>query len=238
MSTFVLVHGGGHGGWCFHKVARLLREQGHVVYCPTLTGLGDKAHLVSTATNLEMHITDVVNLLQFEDLRDVILLGHSYGGMVITGVADRALSRVGHLVFLDAAHPRNNESLVDMTPEMMAYARSSARVIDGVELAMWPSMEVVELMGITDPAEKLWVLERLTPQPWKCMEQTLRLANEAEVRKIPFTNINASWSMSQRPPESLRRATQGERVWELDAGHDLMLTEPQATTELLLKLAG
>ena len=236
MANFVLVHGGGHGGWCYHKVERLLRARGHDVYSPTLTGLGDRAHLVSANTNLETHITDVVSLLKFADIRDAILVGHSYGGMVITGVADRAGSRIAHLVFLDAAHPRNGEALVDTAPQMMAYARSSARIVDGVELAMWPSMEIVELMGITDPDEKSWVLERLTPHPWKCNEQRLVLQDEAAVRRIPFTNINASWSMSHRPPESLRRATTGERVWEVDTGHDLMLTEPEKTTELLMRL--
>ncbi len=95
MATFVLVHGGGHGGWCYQKVARLLRAAGHEVYSPTLTGLGERSHLVSSEVDLDLQITDVVNVLRYEDLRDVILVGHSYGGMVITGVADRAADRVG-----------------------------------------------------------------------------------------------------------------------------------------------
>ena len=113
MATYVMVHGGGHGGWCYQRVARLLRSAGHEVYTPTLTGLGERAHLVSSETNLDTHIADIVGVLQFEELTNAIVVGHSYGGMVITGVADRALSRVGHLVFLDAAHPRNGKSLVD-----------------------------------------------------------------------------------------------------------------------------
>ena len=236
MANFVLVHGGGHGGWCYHKVERLLRAAGHTVFSPTLTGLAERAHLVSASTDLETHITDVASLFHFADIENAIVVGHSYGGMVITGVADRVSARVGHLVFLDAAHPHNGEALVDTAPEMMAYARSSARIVNGIELVMWPSMEIVELMGITDPAEKLWVLERLTPHPWKCFEQALRLQDEARVRSIPSTNINASWSMDKRPTESARRARAGERVWEVDTGHDLMLTEPEKTTELLLRL--
>src|SRR6185295_9033166 len=101
MRTYVLVHGGGHGGWCYQRVARLLRARGHEVYTPTLTGLGERAHLLSAAVDLDLHVTDVVNVLEYEDLRDVILVGHSYGGMVITGVADRATDRIGHIVFLD-----------------------------------------------------------------------------------------------------------------------------------------
>lgn len=90
MATYVLVHGGGHGGWCYQRVARLLRGEGHDVYTPTLTGLGERSHLVSPRVDLDLQITDVVNVLHYEDLHDVILVGHSYGGMVITGVADRA----------------------------------------------------------------------------------------------------------------------------------------------------
>src|SRR6266704_2926101 len=100
MATYVLVHGGSHGGWCYQRVARLLRSAGHDVYAPTLTGVGERAHLLGPDVDLETHITDVVQLLRYEDLNDVILVGHSYGGMVITGVADRALDRVGHLVYL------------------------------------------------------------------------------------------------------------------------------------------
>ena len=101
---------------------------------------------------------------------------------------------------------------------------------------MWPSMEVVELMGITDQDEMKWVLDRLTPQPWACFEQRLELRNEAAVRAIPLININATWSMDKRPAESLKRSTSGERVWEVNTGHDLMLTEPERTAELLLRL--
>jgi pimeloyl-ACP methyl ester carboxylesterase len=237
MSTYVLVHGGGHGGWCYHKLATLLRAAGHDVHCPTLTGLGERVHLVSADTDLNTHISDVVNLLHYEDVSDAILLGHSYGGMVITGVADRVPARVKHLVFLDSCHPRDGESLVDLAPVMMDYARSSSQIVDGVELAMWPSMEIVELMGITDPAEQAWMLPRLTPHPWKCNETRLRLENEARMREIPYTNINASWSMAHRLPDAKSRALAGDRVWEIDSGHDLMLTAPQETADLLLRIA-
>jgi pimeloyl-ACP methyl ester carboxylesterase len=98
MATYVLVHGGAHGGWCYQPVARILRSRGQEVYTPTLTGLGEREHLLSPSVDLDCHITDVVKLLQFEDLHEVILVGHSYGGMVITGVADRSTDRVDHRV--------------------------------------------------------------------------------------------------------------------------------------------
>ncbi len=137
MATYVLVHGGGHGGWCYQRVARLLRAPGHEVYTPTLTGLGEREHLLSPDIDLDTHITDVVKVMQFEDLHDVILVGHSYGGMVITGIADRATDRVGHIVYLDAANPENGQSLVDVAELFMDAARAGARVVDGVELVLF-----------------------------------------------------------------------------------------------------
>src|SRR5215469_7235356 len=101
-ATFVLVHGGSHGGWCWQRVAKRLRSAGHDVYTPTLTGLGERSHLLRPDIDLDLQIEDVVQVLKYEDLHDVILAGHSYGGMVITGVADRALDRIAWLVFLDA----------------------------------------------------------------------------------------------------------------------------------------
>src|SRR4029077_3608842 len=118
-----LVHGGAHGGWCWQRVAPVLRAAGHAVYAPTLTGLGERSHLLGPHVDLAMHIADIVNVLVYEDLRHVILAGHSYGGMVITGVADRALDRVGHLVFLDALQPRDGEAMADLVPVILDIAR-------------------------------------------------------------------------------------------------------------------
>jgi pimeloyl-ACP methyl ester carboxylesterase len=111
MAIFVLVHGGGHGGWCYNKLSPLLRAERHLVFAPSLTGCGDRKHLITADVDLDTHITDIVNLMEYEDLSDVILVGHSYGGMVITGVADRAHDRIRELVYLDAAHPKDGQSL-------------------------------------------------------------------------------------------------------------------------------
>src|SRR5688572_3434051 len=112
-ATFVLVHGGGHGGWCYKRVTERLQAAGHVVYAPSLTGMGERSHLLNPSIDLDTQITDIVNLITWEDLTNVVLVGHSYGGMVITGVADRAGSSIGHLVYLDAAIPKNGDSLAD-----------------------------------------------------------------------------------------------------------------------------
>ena len=236
MRTYVLVHGGGHGGWCYQPVARIMRSKGHEVYTPTLTGLGEREHLLSPAVDLDMHITDVVKLLHFEGLRDVILVGHSYGGMVITGIADRAADRVGHLVFLDAATPANGQSLMDIAGPMLLAARTSGRMVDGMELVLYPGTDPLNFYGVTDPDQLAWMKPKLTPHPWKCFEQKLVLTNEAAMRRIPQTHIVCTPTLPGRDVPELK-ATSGGRVWDIDTGHDLMITEPEAVAELLLRVA-
>ena len=237
MATYLLVHGGGHGGWCYKKVATLLQAAGHVVYAPSLTGCGDRAHLVSSSIDLDVQINDVVQILKYEDLHDVILAGHSYGGMVITGVADRARERIKRLVYLDAAHPHNGQSLCDNAPEPMAFTKSGLRVVNGVELVLWPDQISPTFFGITDPADVAWAAARLTPHPWKCFAQKLVLQDEAAVRRIPRTNINCTASLARSSKEARERQVDGEHAWEIDTGHDLMITEHVKVADMLLKLA-
>jgi len=237
LATYVLVHGGEHGGWCWRKVAKRLRAAGHDVATPTLTGLGERIHLMSPAVDLAMHVTDVANTLIFDDLRDVILVGHSYGGMVITGAADRAIDRVGQLVYLDAAHPRNGEALTDVAPAMMAMARQQMQVIDGVELIHLPPALAAQYFGVTDPADVAWMVDRLKPHPWTCYAQPLVLDDEAAVRRLSRTNINCTQALANSAGDYLARQLDGERNWEIDTGHDIMITEPEALTEMLLRLA-
>ncbi len=237
MATYVLVHGGHHGGWCYKKVARLLREAGHEVYTPTLTGVGERRHLLSPAVDLRMHIADVLGVLTFEDLRDVILVGHSYGGMVITGVADRALDRIRELVYLDAAHPRNGESLADVAPEIMTVCKEWTRVVDGVELVVWPEVLKPEFFGVTDAADIAWMQPRLHSHPWKCYAQKLQLENEDAIRRLPRTDIDCTSRVrgfDERRKQEMREAT---RAWQIDTGHDIMVSEPEKLTEMLLRLA-
>jgi pimeloyl-ACP methyl ester carboxylesterase len=237
MVTYVLVHGGGHGGWCYQRVARPLRAAGHEVYAPTLSGCGDRARLISAAIDLDTHITDVVELLRYEDLSDVILVGHSYGGMVITGIADRAAERIGKLVYLDAANPKNGESLADVSGFLMEMARSMGQVIDGVELVLLPDPAMAGHYGITDPVDAAWLTERLTPHPWKCFEQKLRLENEVALWAIPQFHIVCASTVESRDPELIERARAEGRLWVIDTGHDLMITEPQAVADSLLEVS-
>lgn len=237
MTNYVLVHGGHHGGWCYQKVARLLRKAGHEVFTPTLTGVGERRHLLSRDVDLEMHIDDVVGVLTFEDLHDAILVGHSYGGMVITGVADRVPNRIRELVYLDAAHPRNGESLAELATQIMAICKDWVREVDGVDLVTWPDTLKPEFFGVTDPADVAWMLPKLQQHPWKCYTQKLQLKDEAAVRRIARTDIDCTPRIGgfdeRRKTERLR----ADRAWEIDTGHDLMITEPDKVAQMLLRLA-
>lgn len=235
MATFVLVHGGGHGGWCFKPIAAILRAEGHVVYAPSLTGLADRQHLLSAETDLEMHIQDVTKLMDFEDLSEVILVGHSYGGMVITGAADRASARTGHLVYLDAAIPLDGEALIDVSPGLAAFAANN-RVIDGVELGLFPDAAASAVYGLHGSPIREWAMARLTPQPWRTMTQPLALRDPATLAEVPRTIINSTRTLAVRPPQTRSRWLEGDRVWSLDAPHDLMLTHSVEVAELLLRI--
>jgi pimeloyl-ACP methyl ester carboxylesterase len=237
MSTYVLVHGGGHGGWCYQPVARLLRAAGHEVYTPTLTGLGERAHLVGPHVDLDLHIQDVVALLQWEDLEDVILVGHSYGGMVITGIADRAADRIGRLVYLDAANPVNGQSLVDVAGPVIESVRPFGEVVDGVELVLLPAPGAGAFYGVTDPDAVAWMDERLTGHPWACFEQKLELTNEDALWAIPQFHIVCTSTLATRDRNLIATAKAEGRLWAIDTGHDLMITEPEAVTDALLQVA-
>ena len=237
MATFVLVHGGAHGGWCYRKVAALLRQAGHEVATPTLTGLGERSHLVSPDVDLDLHFRDVTAVLHYDDLHDVILVGHSYGGMVITGVADRSPDRIGKLVYLDAANPVNGQSLVDVAGPIIEATRPAGQVVDGVELVLLPTPDAGLFYGVTDPDDVSWMADRLTGHPWKCFEQPLVLTNEAALSAIPTYHIVCTSTLATRDPELVAKAQAAGRLWDIDTGHDLMITEPEAVTDALLGVA-
>ena len=136
MATYVLVHGAWGGGWKYARVAQRLRARGHTVFTPTLTGCGDRSHLLSGAINLTTHVTDIVNVIRYEDLSGVVLAGHSYGGMVITGVADRPPDMVAALVYLDAFMPEDGKSLFDLNiPKNMQMLSSAPARLAGCRAA-------------------------------------------------------------------------------------------------------
>ena len=237
MATYVLVPGGGHGGWCYQRVARLLEADGHVVYCPTLTGLGDRLQHVGLDTDLRTHVTDIAKLLFYEDLNDVVLVGHSYGGVVIKGVADQLSERLAALVYLDAPEIESGQRVIDVSP-MLIEARKSSQVVDGVELFGFPDEGMVRAYGISDPGDVAWTLERLTPHPWKCVEQPLVLNNEPAINALPLYRIVATdFPLIERDPDVMSAASADGRVWEITGGHDLMIIEPEAVAKSLTEIA-
>ncbi len=236
MANFVLVHGGAHGGWCFQPLARVLRERGHEVYTPTLTGLGERAHLFRADVDLDCHIDDVVAVLHYEDLRDAILVGHSYGGAVITGAADRAPDRVAHRVYLDSMEPKDGQSMVDIAGPFMAAAQLDSQTIDGVQMCLFPSDETLPYYGVVDPEILDWMRERLTPHPVRCFQQPLTLTDPAALQSIPQSHISTTMFLSLRNVDRIRKKADG-RVWDIDTGHDLMITEPHKVAEYLGRVA-
>ena len=171
MATFVLVHPAWFGGWCWKKVTPILRGRGHEVFTPTLTGLGERAHLANREVGLGTHIEDVANVLKFEDIRDAILVGNSSGGMVIAGVADRIPERIAHVVYLDAFVPEDGQSLFDIVPSERSQPMRELvqKEGDGWLVPRFASPEwekfVPEAWHITDQSDLRWVLPRLTATP-------------------------------------------------------------------------
>jgi pimeloyl-ACP methyl ester carboxylesterase len=237
MATYVLVHGGGHGGWCYARVKRLLEQSGHEVFAPSLTGLAERSRALSPDVDLEFHIDDVVQLLHYWDLRNVILVGHSYGGMVITGVGDRAAGRIGKLVYLDAANPKNGQSLLDVAGPMIEMTRPIGAVVNGVELVLLPASGAATFYGVEDPKDLAWVDARLTGHPWKCFEQKLRLTNEDALWAIPQFHIVCDSTIATRDEQMIETARAEGRLWHIDTGHDLMITEPQFVVDALQQVA-
>ncbi len=237
MATFVLVHGGGHGGWCYAKVKRRLEAAGHEVFAPSLSGLAEHAHTLAPGIDLHTHITDVTSLLFHWDLSDVVLVGHSYGGMVITGAADQAVDRVGKLVYLDAANPGNHMSLADVAGPIIEVTRPMGEIRNGVELVLLPAPGAGAFYGVTDPDDLTWMDARLTGHPWACFEQRLDLQHEDELWAIPQYHIVCESTLATRDPELIATARVAGRLWSIDTGHDLMITEPQFVTDALVEIA-
>lgn len=236
MAIFVLVHGAWSGGWIWKKVTPLLRSAGHEVFTPTLSGLGERVHLAYPDLSLNTHIQDIVNLLQFEDLREVILVGHSYGGMVITGVADRASDHLAHLVYLDAFVPMDNQSLHDLVPagaRPYDYALAQQRG-NGWRIPLYPEQTI----GTDEDMH--WLTTRWTDQPLLTFDQPIHLSNSHATSLLPHTYIHCT----QKPDDDFfaHFAQQfsgqpGWQVFELPTGHAAHVTMPHELVKLLLKVA-
>jgi pimeloyl-ACP methyl ester carboxylesterase len=230
MSAYVLVHGAWHGGWCWRFVRPLLQSAGHDVYSPSLTGLGERRHLAALDIDLDTHIGDIVSILEMEDLRDVVLVGHSYGGMVITGAADRAYDRLKRLVYLDAFVPENGKCTLDyVVPERAARMREEGERTGSVTpppLSLW---------GLTKPEHIDFVKPREVPHPFRTMSQAIRLKNETALRRLPKTFVYCS-SPATGSFDAFAARYRNDPAWkfyELKTGHDAMILMPERVAQIL-----
>ena len=246
MDTYVLVGGGWLGGWCWKGVARRLREEGHDAYPVTLTGLGERVHLASPAVGLDTHITDVVNLIEFEDLHDIVLLGHSYAGLVVTGVADRVPERISQLVYLDTGALPNGTVLIEtFPPEARSHIEQQVKESgDGWRFPMPPREELASfgsLEGLDDARLEL-LRSRAVDQPFATFTQPLRLANP-DREALPRVGILCSFSLEEVQaiiasgnPVFREMASPNWRFIELPTGHYPMFSRPDDLTAVLLDL--
>ncbi|MGY1635827.1 alpha/beta fold hydrolase [Geodermatophilus sp. SYSU D00742] len=245
MATFVLVHPAWFGGWCWRRVAPALRAAGHEVSTPTLTGLGDRAHLLDHGIDLTTHVEDVVGLLVYEDLEQVVLVANGSGGVVVTGVADRVPERIAELVYVDAFVPEDGQSLLDLlTPDRRADLEALARDEGDGWLVPRPAPRPWEevlprLWGVTDPADTAWVLPRLHSTPLGHFSRPVHLTSAA-ARQLPRSYLRCTRHPQPTFDRHARQAREaaGWRYRELASLHIPQVTCPDRLTDVLLELAG
>src|SRR5262245_8841408 len=233
-TTFLVAHGAWSAGWSWKKMHPLMRSAGHRLITPTYTGLGERAHLASPANDLETHIEDMLGVLKYEDLRNVVLVAHSYGGMVATAVADRARERIAQLIYLDAFVPRNGQSLTDLVPpEVRLAMQASVKAGDGWRLAPNPSPPD------TSEADLQWIAERRLAQSFKCFEMPVRLSAADIALPRSYIYCKRIGRVDVFAPFAQRARTEpGWRYFEIDASHSAQITAPEALMALLETIVG
>ena len=231
MATFVVAHGAWSAGWAWKKMHPLMRAVGHMLYTPTCTGLGERGHLASPSVDLDLHIRDIVAVLTTEDLANVILIGHSYGGMVATGVADRARAHIAKLVYLDAFVPQDGQCLIDLLP---AGARGNmldrAKTGEGWKIAPNP------MPSDTSPEDQAWAMPRRLPQPIRTFTSPLRLTRGAPPRTFIYCKRVGPGDVFRSFAERARNQD-GWAYFEMDASHNPHITAPEALMAILQRIA-
>lgn len=233
MTTFVLLHGAWHGGWVWQRVAPLLRAAGHEVHTPTLTGVSDRAHTLHPSVGLGTHIEDVVGLVEAYDAHDVVLVGHSYAGQVVTGVADRVPDRIRKRIYLDAFVGDDGEAAIDLQPTTIAghYRESVA----GPGFGWLIPVRSLQVLGVTEQSDVDWLSARLTPHPWRTYTEPLRLSGGVE--RVPAAFIECTDWMRVFETHAERAAARGWPVHTIATGHEAMVTAPKELADLLVTIA-
>ena len=233
--TFVLVHGAWHGGWCWSRVADRLRASGHQVFTPTQTGLGERKHLMSKDITLDVFVKDIANLIEAEELSNVVLVGHSFGGMAISGVADAMPDKIRHLVYLDSLMVEGGKSPFDgLPPDVVAARRKAAEESSGgLSLPAPPA----SAFGVSDPKDAEWVKRRLTPHPLGTYTSPLNIKGPVG-NNLPRTYI-ACTNPSYAALENSRKWVKAQTGWrwaEISTGHNAMVMQPEELTRMLISL--
>jgi pimeloyl-ACP methyl ester carboxylesterase len=231
--TFVLVHGSSAGGWCYRRVADLLEKGGHKVFAPTLTGLGERSHLMSGMITLDTHIADVVNVVRWESLDNFVLVGHSYGGWIISGVAEQVEKKISSIVFLDAFMPENGQRVLDTnSPRSRAEIEAALTKADVSRPA--PRASVWNVNEKDQP----WVDDKFTAQPVGVAFTPIRLTGARDrvpkktyVRTTGYDNPNFDRYYAKV------KSDPSWRTYEMPCGHEVMIDMPQRTAEILLEVA-
>lgn len=230
----VLVHGAWHGGWCWKDFARLMRSRGHDVYAPTMTGLGERSHLMSASVNLDTHIADITNVFKWEDIEDAVLVLHSYAGWPGSGVVENVADRLHALVYLDAFVPEDGQSNLDMqTPERLKIINDA--VARGECFRPNPSADE---FAIADPAHRALVNAKMTPQPLGVTFQSIKLTGARD--RVPVKAYIRGSGHKNASFDSFLHKYENDpawRTWNLSCGHHIMLDMPDKLADILSELA-
>lgn len=219
-ATFVLVHGAWHGGWCWQRVNDRLTARGHRVFAPTLTGVCERSHLDSPSVNLSTQIRDVVNEIRWKDLENVVLVGHSYGGMVISGVAEQVAPKIASIVYLDAFVPADGQSIGDLGGK--------------VDASPFTAPIPAARFGVNE-ADRAWVDSKMTPQSTACFTEKIKLTGAYQ--RIPRkTYIRAKNFAGFAATFERIRSDDSWETWVVDCGHDIMIDKPDELTSILVGL--
>jgi len=236
MTTFVLVHGAWHGAWCWRDVEAQLRAAGHDVLAPCLTGVGERAHLAAPSVGLETHVGDVLGLFERNELADVVLVGHSYGGMVITGAADRIPGSIRTLVYLDAFIPRDGQALLSLQAEQARAATVLDAIANGDGWRVSP--RAPEYFGVRDPAHIERIKRHCTAQPLLTFMQPVReQGNWRNIARKVYIRAKGHPTPVFAPFGDMARDAGDWDYHEVACGHEVMIEAPDELAALLLKLA-
>jgi pimeloyl-ACP methyl ester carboxylesterase len=234
--TFLLVHGAFHGGWCWRRVADRLAQAGGRVHAPTMTGLGERAHLLRRDVTLKTFIDDMIGVIEAEDLDDIVLVGHSFGGMVISGVADRRPERIRQLVYLDAIVPRNGQSAIGQLPPEIAAGRIQAAEESSAGLSI--PVPTGNIFDLPAGADRDWVAKHITPHPLASYTEVIAL-NGPVGNGVPCSYIRCTKPVypAVAPSYEHIHSDAGWNFVDIATSHDAMVTAPAELADLLLKLA-